>query len=444
MYKFDNIKSLYSQILDIVDKDYVLVHMGKRNVELDQWAEQRMIKVAEQTNASIVYSHYREKNSDSTIENHPCIAYQSGSIRDDFDFGDVVLINTDIFISECTDLIDKEWFDGGWYAMRLRMSAYAPILLLPEYLYTVEKTDYRKSGQKQHDYVDPRNRKYQIQMEQIATDHLKFIKALAPIEKKEVNIDKPKFDIEASVVIPVRNRVNTINDAVMSALSQQADFEYNVIVVDNASTDGTSELLDSIYDIRLHVIKLNGDEGMGIGGCWNLAVLDERCGRFAIQLDSDDVYSSNETLQKIVDKFRKEKCAMVIGSYMMTDFDMNPIPPGKIDHSEWTDDNGANNALRINGLGAPRAFFTPLLREILLPNTSYGEDYAIGIRLSRDYKIGRIYDVLYNCRRWDGNSDASLSIDKVNANNFYKDFLRSCELEARMGINDSIAYGLSD
>ena len=441
MYKFENIKSLYTHVLDSVDKEYVLVQIGKRNVALDSWAEQRMINVAEQTNASIVYSHYREKNDDGTIENHPCIAYQSGSLRDDFDFGDVVLINTDILIGECIDLLDKEWLDGGWYAMRLRLSLYGSIQLLPEFLYTVEKIDYRKSGQKQHDYVDPRNRQYQIEMEQTLTNHLKLINAIAPAEKKEVDIDNAEFDIEASVIIPVRNRVNTIKDAVTSALSQHTDFDYNVIVVDNASTDGTSELLTSIDDSRLHVVRLNGSEGMGIGGCWNLAVLDSRCGRFAVQLDSDDVYSSDETLQKIVDKFRKEKCAMVIGSYMMTDFEMNPIPPGKIDHAEWTDDNGANNALRINGLGAPRAFFTPLFRQILLPNTSYGEDYAMGIRLSRDYKIGRIYDVLYNCRRWEGNSDAALSVEKVNANNFYKDFLRTCELEARMQINDNLING---
>lgn len=440
MYKFENIKLLYTHVLDSVDKDYVLMQIGKRNVSLDSWVEQRMINIAEQTNASIVYSHYREKNNDGTIENHPCIAYQSGSLRDDFDFGDVVLINTDILISECIDLLDKEWFDGGWYAMRLRLSLYGPIQLLPEFLYTVEKIDYRKSGQKQHDYVDPRNRQYQIEMEQTLTNHLKLINAIAPVEKKEVDIKNEEFDIEASVIIPVRNRVNTIKDAVISALSQHTDFDYNVIVVDNASTDGTSELLASIDDKRLHVVKLNGNEGMGIGGCWNLAVLDSRCGRFAVQLDSDDVYSSDETLQKIVDKFREEKCAMVIGSYMMTDFEMNPIPPGKIDHAEWTDDNGANNALRINGLGAPRAFYTPLFRQILLPNTSYGEDYAMGIRLSRDYKIARIYDVLYYCRRWEGNSDAALSIDKVNANNFYKDFLRTCELEARIQINDNLIY----
>ena len=441
MYKFENIKSLYTHVLDSVDKDYVLVQIGKRSVALDSWAEQRMINVAEQTNASIVYSHYREKTDDGTIENHPCIAYQSGSLRDDFDFGDVVLINTDILIGECIDLLDKEWLDGGWYAMRLRLSLYGSIQLLPEFLYTVEKIDYRKSGQKQHDYVDPRNRQYQIEMEQTLTNHLKLINAIAPAEKKEVDIDNAEFDIEASVIIPVRNRVNTIKDAVTSALSQHTDFDYNVIVVDNASTDGTSELLTSIDDSRLHVVRLNGSEGMGIGGCWNLAVLDSRCGRFAVQLDSDDVYSSDETLQKIVDKFRKEKCAMVIGSYMMTDFEMNPISPGKIDHAEWTDDNGANNALRINGLGAPRAFYTPLYRQILLPNTSYGEDYAMGIRLSRDYKIGRIYDVLYNCRRWEGNSDAALSVEKVNANNFYKDFLRTCELEARMQINDNLING---
>lgn len=440
MYNFDSIKSLYSHMENSPLEDYVLVKIGKRNVALDAWTESRMKQVALQSNAAIVYSYYRERLDNEQVENHPCIAYQSGSLRDDFDFGDIVLINSALVLNECDDLLQEEFIDGGWYALRLRLSACGQIQLLPEYLYTVEKVDYRLSGQKQHDYVDPRNRAYQTEMERTLSSHLRYIGALAPELKKCININEYKFETEASVIIPVRNRVNTIGDAVKSALSQMTNFNYNVIVVDNASTDGTRELLSSIKDERLHLILLNGNEGMGIGGCWNLAVLDSRCGRFAVQLDSDDIYSSENTLQLIVDKFKNENCAMVIGTYMMTDFNLNQIPPGKIDHAEWTDENGANNALRINGLGAPRAFYTPLFRQILLPNTSYGEDYAMGIRLSRDYKIGRIYDVLYNCRRWEGNSDAALSVEKVNANNYYKDFLRTCELEARIQLNEGLCY----
>lgn len=438
MYKFTDIAALYAYALQHPEQEYIPMQIGTRQVVMDPWAEQRMIAVAQQSNAALLYSHYRERLDDGTLQSHPCIAYQAGSLRDDFDFGSVVVVSTSILISECEDLLSGKWMDGGWYALRLRLSAYGTIQLLPEYLYTAQKVDYRLSGQMQHDYVDPRNRNYQIEMEQVVTDHLEMINALVPVEKKEIeHSESGQFPVEASVIIPVRNRVSTIGDAVRSALAQEAEFEFNVIVVDNASTDGTAELLASIDDSRLHVITLNGSENLGIGGCWNLAVTSDKCGRFAVQLDSDDLYSSPATLQTIVDKFREQKCAMVIGTYLMTDFNLNPIPPGKIDHSEWTDENGPNNALRINGLGAPRAFYTPLLREILLPNTCYGEDYAVGIRLSREYKIGRIYDVLYHCRRWEGNSDAALSVDKVNANNYYKDFLRTCELEARILMNES-------
>lgn len=434
MLQFTNIEKLKEAARN-ADSDYLIIKIGRLSVKLDEWAEHRMMQVARQTDAAMVYSHYRELTDTGEIINHPCIKYQKGSLRDDFDFGSIVAIKADYIKNECEVHTNIEWADGGWYALRLFLSRLGPIELLPEYLYTVAKEDYRRSGEKQHDYVDPRNREYQIQMEKAVTHHLNLIGAIVPHEKKSVNLESGDFPVEASVVIPVRNRVKTIGDAVKSALAQKTNFKFNVIVVDNASVDGTDELLSSISDPRLHVITLTGDENMGIGGCWNLAVLSELCGRYAVQLDSDDVYSGEDTLQRIVDKFREDRCAMVIGSYMMTDYNMNPIPPGKIDHAEWTDDNGANNALRINGLGAPRAFFTPVFRAILLPNTSYGEDYAIGIRLSRDYKVSRIYDVLYNCRRWDGNSDASLSVEKVNANNFYKDYLRTCELECRINLN---------
>ena len=334
---------------------------------------------------------------------------------------------------------DYSW--GALYDLRLRMKK---IVHVNEYLYTEIETDNRKSGEKQFDYVDPRNRDVQIVMEKICTEHLKRIGAYLEPVFKEPDAEAlgvvrgedglPEgCPVTASVVIPVYNRVRTVRDAVESALAQKCDFSFNVIVVDNHSTDGTTELLEEIAseDNRLvHIVPAKYD--LGIGGCWNLAVHNEHCGEYAVQLDSDDVYSGPDTLAKIVEAFREQRCAMVVGTYQMTDFNMNPIPPGIIDHKEWTETNGRNNALRINGLGAPRAFWTPLLRRINLPNTSYGEDYALGLRISREYRIGRIYDVLYCCRRWEGNSDAALDIEKVNANNLYKDRIRTWELEARM------------
>lgn len=337
---------------------------------------------------------------------------------------------------------DYNW--GALYDLRLRMKK---IVHINEFLYTEIETDNRKSGEKLFDYVDPKNREVQIEMEQICTEHLKRIGGwLSPVFKEpdleSLGVARCEngllegYPVTVSVIIPVFNRIRTVRDAVESALSQKCDFPFNVIVVDNNSSDGTTELLDEIAskDERLiHLIPARHD--LGIGGCWNLAAHSEHCGEYAVQLDSDDVYSGPDTLRKIVEAFHEQKCAMVVGTYQMTDFQMNPIPPGVIDHREWTEDNGRNNALRINGLGAPRAFWTPLLRTINLPNTSYGEDYALGLRISREFRIGRIYDVLYCCRRWDGNSDAALDIEKVNANNQYKDRIRTWELEARIRMN---------
>ena len=331
---------------------------------------------------------------------------------------------------------DYRW--GALYDLRLRMKK---IVHINEYLYTEIETDNRKSGEKQFDYVDPKNREVQIEMEKVCTEHLKRIGAWLPPVFKDISTLAPLgrndgeagLPVVASVIIPVFNRVRTVKDAVESALAQKCDFPFNVIVVDNHSTDGTTELLAQMAadDSRVvHIIPARYD--LGIGGCWNLAVHSEHCGEFAVQLDSDDVYSGPDTLTKIVAAFHEQNCAMVVGTYQMTDFNMNPIPPGIIDHREWTEENGRNNALRINGLGAPRAFWTPLLRKLNLPNTSYGEDYAMGLRISREYRIGRIYDVLYCCRRWEGNSDAALDIDKINANNLYKDRIRTWELTARM------------
>ena len=450
-------------IAENVDSDYALLLTKPTPLTIGMSALERLLRVAADADAAMLYSdHYSMENGE--MKQHPTIDYQKGSIRDDFDFGSLVLINGRLL---------REWADSqtesdelqhaGFYDLRLFLSRKGDIHHLNEYLYTEEERDLRASGVKQFDYVNPANRNVQIEMEQVATRHLDAIGALVDTNYYQYpDFNEQDFPVEASVVIPVRNREKTILDAVRSALQQETTFEYNVIVVDNHSTDGTTELIrneeleirnccanrmqsracssyaevnPAIYEVNeqfcklIHIIPERND--LGIGGCWNVAINDKRCGRFAVQLDSDDLYSSPHTLQTIVDAFKQQKAAMVIGSYRMCDFDLNTLPPGLIAHKEWTDENGPNNALRINGLGAPRAFFTPLLRQIQFPNTSYGEDYALGLIFSRRYRIGRIYDELYLCRRWGGNSDAALSIDKINANNLYKDRLRTLEISAR-------------
>ena len=378
----------------------------------------------------MVYSdHYSLE--EGALTKHPAIDYQAGSLRDDFDFGSLWLIKSQALLDYVaqTDRVDYQY--AGLYDLRLYLSRKGEIFHLNEYLYTEAELDTRKSGEKQFDYVNPHNREVQIEMERACTAHLEKVGAIVDTNfYRQPDFDEQDFACEASVVIPVFNREKTIADAVKSALSQKTNFPYNVIVVNNHSTDSTGEILDSIDDGRLIQI-VPGRTDLGIGGCWNVAVNSNHCGKFAVQLDSDDLYSSPKTLQKIVDAFHEQKAAMIIGSYRMCDFDLNTLPPGLIDHKEWTEDNGCNNALRINGLGAPRAFFTPLVRQIQFPNTSYGEDYALGLAFSRRYRIGRIYDELYLCRRWGGNSDAALSVERVNANNLYKDRLRTMELKAR-------------
>lgn len=435
--RFTTVNDLREEIFRSPLEQYVLVQIDDKKIELDPHCIHRLTEIASDIDSTFTYCYFRERNADGTITNHPVNDYQPGSVRDDFDFGSLVLLNAADVLSATEDFGKHEsrYIDGGWYAMRLRITMGKMMAMVPEYLYTVERRDYRKSGEKQHDYVDPRNSAYQKEMEEVLTYHLRDIGAMVPREKEEVDYSEGEFPVEASVVIPVRNRVRTIMDAVNSALSQETDFPFNVIVVDNDSTDGTRALLEAVEDPRLKLIKVSSDENLGIGGCWNRALLSEHCGRFAVQLDSDDLYNASNVLQTIVKKFRSENCAMVVGSYMMVDFDGNPIPPGLISHQEWTDHNGANNALRVNGFGAPRAFFTPVARKFLFPNVSYGEDYAMCLRISRDYNIGRIFQPLYLCRRWEGNSDAALSIEKVNANNNYKDCLRSIELMARVRQN---------
>lgn len=405
----------------------------KPNVSITPLSEHRLLQVAEDTQAAMVYSdHYRMVEGNLCL--HPVIDYQAGSLRDDFDFGSVMLINGSLtaeFFNSCSEAYRYQY--AGLYALRLFLSRKGMIFHLNEYLYTEEELDLRKSGEKQFDYVDPKNREVQIEMEQACTFHLGELGALVDTTKYvSPNFSEGEFPVEASVIIPVRNRARTIQDAVESAIWQKCDFPFNVIVVDNHSTDGTSEILAELSTKHSGLKVITPERlDLGIGGCWNEAVNSEYCGRFAVQLDSDDLYSTHQTLQHIVDEFYKQQAAMIVGSYRMCNFNLETLPPGLITHAEWTDHNGPNNALRINGLGAPRAFFTPLLRQIQLPNTSYGEDYALGLQFSRRYRIGRIYDELYLCRRWEGNSDAALSIDKVNKNNLYKDRLRTIELIAR-------------
>jgi hypothetical protein len=419
-------------IAEHADAPYSLIYTKTSELSLGYFGLERMLQIAENTGAGMVYSdHYQVKNGKKI--NNPVVTYQKGSLRDDFNFGSVLLYKTTALKKAVKDM-DANYQYAGLYDLRLKVSRLAELVHINEYLYTEIEHDDRKSGEKIFDYVDPKNRAMQIEMEQACTDHLKQIGAYLKPEFKKVDFNQEKFEYEASVIIPVRNRIRTIADAIQSVLMQKTNFKFNLIVIDNYSTDGTTEAIDAFKsDKRLiHIIPDNKD--LGIGGCWNVGVHHPKCGKFAVQLDSDDMYADDQTLQKIVDAFYEQQCAMVVGSYMLTDFDKNPIPPGIIDHKEWTPENGRNNALRINGLGAPRAFFTPLLRKIKVPNTSYGEDYALGLAFSREYQIGRIYEVVYLCRRWEDNTDASLDIVKMNAHNTYKDRIRTWELQARIGM----------
>ena len=441
-----------TSIAENTDADYVIICTKTTPIKWGLYALERFLRTADDTGAVMIYSdHYSMVKDESLsqdgtsavgkLEKHPVIDYQEGSLRDDFDFGSLWLIKSQCLRDYAAQTDRVDYLYAGLYDLRLYLSRVGEIFHLNEYLYTENELDTRKSGEKQFDYVNPRNREVQVEMERACTQHLKKVGALIDTSYYRLpDFNEQDFEYEASVVIPVFNREKTIADAVKSALSQKANFKFNVIVVNNHSTDKTGDILSRIA----HEMEEKNDKqagrliqivperrDLGIGGCWNVAINSDHCGKFAVQLDSDDLYSSPKTLQKIVDAFYKQKAAMMIGSYRMCDFDLNTLPPGLIDHKEWTEDNGCNNALRINGLGAPRAFFTPLVRQIQFPNTSYGEDYALGLAFSRRYRIGRIYDELYLCRRWGGNSDAALSIDRVNANNLYKDRLRTMELKAR-------------
>lgn len=431
----DSMKSSSSVklIADKSDSEFTLVYTKESSLLLGYFALERMVRLADDSSAAMVYAdHYQVVNGEKKAS--PVITYQKGSLRDDFNFGSVLLYRTSA-LKEAVKGIDTDYKFAGLYDLRLRVSRLGSLVHINEYLYTEVENDTRKSGEKIFDYVDPKNRAVQIEMEEACTNHLKAVGGYLKPEFTPIAFTENNFEFEASVIIPVFNRIKTIEDAIKSVLMQKTTFRFNLIIIDNHSTDGTYEAIEKYSsDPRLiHIVPQRKD--LGIGGCWNMGVHHPKCGKFAIQLDSDDVYSGEDTVQKIVDAFYAQNCAMVVGTYMMTNFKMEMIAPGIIDHKEWTPENGRNNALRINGLGAPRAFYTPVLRDIKVPNTSYGEDYALGLNISRNYQIGRIYDVLYNCRRWEDNSDASLDIVKMNAHNTYKDRIRTWELEARISLN---------
>ena len=435
-------------VAETANADYVLLITKPTPLFIGEGALERMTHVATDAWAAMLYADHYEKKTvggRTVTEKHPAIDYQLGSIRDDFDFGSLLLIRTAL-LKKWAAQLQSSYQYAGLYDLRLFLSREGELLHLDELLYTEEEYDLRASGVKQFDYVNPANREVQVEMERVATAHLKEIGALVDTSAfRTVDFDEQTFETEASVIIPVYNRVKTIRDAVESALQQKTTFKFNVMVVDNHSSDGTTAILEELASQHPELVHIRPERtDLGIGGCWNMAVNDARCGRFVVQLDSDDLYSSEDTLQTIVDAFRKQQAAMVVGSYRMCDFELNTLPPGIIDHKEWTEENGPNNALRINGLGAPRAFFTPLLRQVQLPNTSYGEDYSLGLYFSRRYRIGRIYDELYLCRRWGGNSDAALSIERINANNFYKDQLRTVEIKARQRRNAKRGQLMSD
>ena len=421
------------KIAEAATADYILLYTKYNKLVPGYFALERFARLAEDSQAGMLYSDSYTV-IDGKKSNAPVIDYQFGSLRDDFNFGSVLFFNAVTFKKAAAG-IDKSYKAAGLYDLRLRLSRIAAIVHINEYLYTDVTLDNRRSGEKIFDYVDPKNRGVQLEMEEACTAHLREIGGYLEPVFTAIDFNRGEFEYEASVIIPVRNRVRTIRDAIRSVLSQKADFAFNLIIIDNHSTDGTTEAIDEFAaDPRLiHIIPERDD--LGIGGCWNMGVEHPKCGKFAVQLDSDDVYAGEDTLAKVVSAFYEQNCSMVVGTYMLSDLDLNMLPPGVIDHKEWTPDNGRNNALRINGLGAPRAFYTPMLREIHVPNTSYGEDYALGLAFSRQYQIGRIYDVLYYCRRWEDNSDAALDVVKMNNNNLYKDRIRTWELQARIALN---------
>jgi len=424
-------------ILDGIGTNYLLLFLGPQQISIESEALKKMLERAESMSAGLVYSDFYD-GSDHRKTLHPLNDYQPGSVRDDFDFGAIILFSVPAIqsaLKECGEIPNVKF--AGLYDLRLKVSIDHSLYHLQEPLYTVMMREGPFDSEKKFAYVDPRNEVLQKEMERVFTDYLKKIGAYLPPDRlREVEQTPKSFSMEASVIIPVRNRKETIAEAVKSALLQETDFPFNVLVVDNHSTDGTTALLSDLarkHSRLKHIIPKRVD--LGIGGCWNEALREEACGRYAVQLDSDDLYSSASTLQKMVGLFHQGNYAMGIGSYTLVDSSLNGIPPGLVAHREWSDENGHNNALRINGLGAPRAFNTDLMRQIGFLNVSYGEDYAAALQVCREYRIGRIYESLYLCRRWSGNTDAFLNIEEANRNDAFKDQIRTNEILARQKMN---------
>ena len=422
--------SAIKMMADSVTTEFTLIYSKAFSLDMGKLSINRMVQVCDITDAGMVYSDYYE-NRKGNLSPHPVIDYQEGSLRDDFNFGSLTLYRTSVLKDACK-MMNQEFRFAGLYDLRLKVSQKHSLVHIPELLYTEIEPDTRKSGEKQFDYVDPKNKAVQIEMEMACTDHLKKINCWLKPEFGKIGFDSEEFENEASVIIPVKNRVKTVGDAIRSVLSQETKFKFNLIVIDNHSTDGTTDIIQAYEKTDKRVVHLiPARKDLGIGGCWNEGIFHNECGKFAIQLDSDDLYINNNVIDTVVNAFYEQHCAMVVGSYKMVNFNLEDIPPGIIAHKEWTPDNGRNNALRINGLGAPRAFYTPVIRSITVPNVSYGEDYAVGLAISRRYQIGRIYQPLYLCRRWEENSDAALDVSKTNTYNLYKDKIRTIELLAR-------------
>ena len=422
--------------------DYLLAMDAQKDVLCGPPELRRLLAVARDTGAGLVYSDYVEKIN-GRFAGHPVNDYQPGSLRDDFHFGPFFILSVRAALSaiEQYGALPGDP-DMAFYDLRLRISLEHDLIRVPESLYTVsakERVPSKKPGGKSEahfSYVAGENLLRQKKLEKIATSHLRRLGARLPA-RPAMEERKPEGLLwKASIVIPVRNRRKTIADAIKSALAQKTDFPFNILAVDNFSTDGTTELLKDFaarYPHVHHLVPFRRD--LGIGGCWNEAIFSPHCGRYAVQLDSDDLYESPGTLQTMVDALRRGPCAMAVGSYTLVNERGKKIPPGLIDHREWTVRNGHNNLLRVGGIGAPRAFDTAVLRRIGFPNVSYGEDYAVALKLSREYRIGRVYQSIYLCRRWKDNTDAELSVDKQNRNDFYKDRLRTLEIKARQQQN---------
>jgi hypothetical protein len=438
LYDMDEPRSSQTirRIAETSNADYTLIHTAPEGVEWKPFAAERMVRIAGDTSAGITYADYYDRKEDG-LHPHPLIDYRRGSLRDGFDFGPLMLFRTRALREAAAEMTGDYRF-AGLYDLRLKVSRRYPVIHIPECLYTKTEQAPHPAAETTFDYVNPDNRAAQIEMEQACTDHLKQTGAYLPPRNKRIDFGRETFGAEASVIIPVRNRIRTIADALRSALGQETAFPFNLIVIDNHSDDGTTDEIRRFAGDKRLIHILPEQRGLGIGGCWNTGVHHPGCGKFAVQLDSDDVYSSPHSLQKTVDAFYAQHCGMVVGTYRITDFRMQEIPPGIIAHREWTPENGHNNALRINGFGAPRAFYTPLLRSINFPDVSYGEDYAAALRICREYAIGRIYDVLYLCRRWEDNSDASPTLARMNAYDAYKDLVRTWELDARIKLNKTV------